>query len=364
MLHVAITMREPQDTPTTSDDGEIRTTDAHTNDGPCHDSPMIRYISGPESEKLIGLESAIAAVEVGFALAGSDRTFDGYRAHVQVDGGTFHIVGGGARFATGQIVTTKVNGRFDPGDPPSAGRPVRGVILVSDATDGSPLAVIESGPLTVLRTGAVAAVAVRHLAVPRPTSLLVVGAGQIAAAIARSVAHVHPVDQIVIWSRDIRRADRLVDVLRGEGLEARASSALSAAAQNSRIIATATASREPLLGERDVAPGTTLLAFGADAPGKQELTAELVANSVVITDSTRQSLASGELGYAIRAGLMAEADVRSELGSVVAGGTVGRRSATEVVVFDSTGTAIADAAIARAVLDLITAGARDTPTPA
>jgi ornithine cyclodeaminase/alanine dehydrogenase-like protein (mu-crystallin family) len=318
---------------------------------------MTRAISGREATALVGLARAFTAVEDGFAVAGRDGAFEGYRAHVQVEGGTFHVVGGGARFPTGAIVTTKVNGRFDSID--GAAGVVRGVLLVSDAVDGTPLALIESGPVTVLRTAAVAAVAVSHLTAPDADSLLLVGSGRVAAAIARAVAQAHPVADVLVWSRDRSRAVRLADTLRGDGIRAEASADLTKAALASRIIVTATASREPLIGQRDIAPGTTVLAFGADAPGKQELTAELVAHSTVITDSTRQCAASGELGYAIRAGLMVEDDVRGELASVVAGEIAGRRSSSEVVVFDSTGTAIADAAIARAILDEVARVATD-----
>jgi ornithine cyclodeaminase/alanine dehydrogenase-like protein (mu-crystallin family) len=100
-----------------------------------------------------------------------------------------------------------------------------------------------------------------------------------------------------------------------------------------------------------VAPGTFVAAVGADSHDKQELEAELVASAAVIVDHLEQCATIGELHHALKTGLMRREDVRAELSEVVAGRRVGRLADQEIVIFDSTGTALQDVAAAAAVYE-------------
>jgi alanine dehydrogenase len=90
---------------------------------------------------------------------------------------------------------------------------------------------------------------------------------------------------------------------------------------------------------------------GADNPDKQELDPALLARSAVVVDILDQAVTSGDLHHAIAAGVMSRDQVRAELGEVVAGRKRGRLHEDEIIVFDSTGTALQDVAAAAAVYE-------------
>jgi ornithine cyclodeaminase/alanine dehydrogenase-like protein (mu-crystallin family) len=95
-----------------------------------------------------------------------------------------------------------------------------------------------------------------------------------------------------------------------------------------------------------VPPGAFVAAVGADHPDKRELDLELLASATLVVDSREQCAAFGELHHALAAGALSGASPPAELHEVVAGLRPGRRSADEIVVFDSTGIALEDAAAA------------------
>jgi ornithine cyclodeaminase/alanine dehydrogenase-like protein (mu-crystallin family) len=121
------------------------------------------------------------------------------------------------------------------------------------------------------------------------------------------------------------------------------------AARASDIVITCTTSRMPLLEDGDVAPGAFVAGVGADHPEKHELGASLLQRHTLVTDLTDQCATIGDLHHAIVAGRMHAGAVHAELGELVIGAKPGRRSAAEIVVFDSTGTALQDVAAAAAV---------------
>ena len=123
------------------------------------------------------------------------------------------------------------------------------------------------------------------------------------------------------------------------------------AARETSIWVTCTPARRWLLGRAHVAAGAFVAAVGADNPDKQEIEPELLAASAVVADVLEQCATIGDLHHAIAAGLMRREDVRAELADVVSGLKPGRLSPDEIVVFDSTGTALQDVAAAALVYE-------------
>jgi ornithine cyclodeaminase/alanine dehydrogenase-like protein (mu-crystallin family) len=107
-------------------------------------------------------------------------------------------------------------------------------------------------------------------------------------------------------------------------------------------------------------PGTFVAAVGADSPAKHEIDTGLLATSKVIVDSLEQCASIGDLHHALAAGVMSRDDVHAELGEIVAGLECGREREDEVIVFDSTGTALQDVAIAALVYERAVASGRGT----
>jgi alanine dehydrogenase len=126
---------------------------------------------------------------------------------------------------------------------------------------------------------------------------------------------------------------------------------LSVALKQSRIIVTCTPSKKPFIHSEDISPGTFIAAIGADSEEKQELFSELLAVNKIVVDLVEQSAAIGELHHAIRQGLISQSCVHAELGFIIAGKKTGRESNDEIIIFDSTGTALQDVAAAAIVYE-------------
>jgi alanine dehydrogenase len=229
-----------------------------------------------------------------------------------------------------------------PGNP-AAGLPtVMGLVLVSDASNGVLRAVLDAGAVTALRTGAAAVLAAETLGRSDARSAAVIGAGVNGRAAARTF--LARGRRVALWDLDVERARAVASEL-GADVAASREEALAA-----DLVVTVTPGREVLLVEGTLAPGQHASLMGADGPGKQEIAVEELARVRVFSDEWEQASHGGDIAHAVEAGVLAQGDV-TELGDVLAGTAEGRRSADEATVFDSTGLAIQDLAIALAALE-------------
>jgi len=228
---------------------------------------------------------------------------------------------------------------------------VSGAMLLQDAASGRPLALLDSQVITVLRTAAATAVAVRHLARPGSRRALLVGAGRQAPAQVEALATVLRLEQLAVWDVQPASAERLAGHASSLGVPAHVPPSAAAGAQDSDVIVTVTPALAPVLRADEVPPGALVVAIGADGPGKQEHEPALLARSKVVVDVLEQAATSGELAHALAAGLMAPEDVYAELGEIVAGAKPGRTSDGETIVFDATGTALQDVAAALVIVE-------------
>jgi ornithine cyclodeaminase/alanine dehydrogenase-like protein (mu-crystallin family) len=265
-----------------------------------------------------------------------------------VERGGFHVKSARLPAPNGRFAV-KANANF-PGNREARGRPtIQGVIALFDADDGFPLAVMDSIEITILRTAAATAVAARYCARAEARTVTICGCGAQARAQVLALARVRPVTRVLAYDLDFARAERLAESLAGTGLEVRPVEDFRPALAESEICVTCTPSRTPFVRRRDVSAGAFVAAVGADWEGKQELEADFTASVAVVADLVEQCAAIGELHHALDAGLMTREEIRAELGEVVTGRKPGRISDDEIVVFDSTGTALQDVAAARLV---------------
>ena len=225
---------------------------------------------------------------------------------------------------------------------------VMGVVCVSSAEDGRPLALIDARAVTALRTGAVAAVAAQELAREDAASAGIVGCGLHGAWAARCLAAAE-YGPGVCFDPDPDAAGALAGEL---GWEAGGRDDALAC----DVVTFVTPGHEPVLREADVRPGLHYNMLGADGPGKAEAEPEAVARCRLFCDEWEQASHGGELTSAVTAGTVAHSDV-TELGEVLTGMAPGRPSAEATTMFDSTGLAIQDLAICHAVLEAHRAGA-------
>ena len=226
---------------------------------------------------------------------------------------------------------------------PARGLPtVTGVVLVSDAETGQLRAVLDAAAVTALRTGAAAVLAAETLGRSDADSAAVVGAGVNGRAVLRTF--LARGREAAIWDVDGERARTAVEKLGGR-VAPTLDEALSA-----DLLVTVTPGHEVLVGEGTLRAGQHVSLMGADGPGKSEIAVAELARARVFCDDWEQSIHGGELAHAVEAGLLGPDDV-THLGAVLAGTAVGRRDPSEVTVFDSTGLAIQDLAIALAAME-------------
>jgi ornithine cyclodeaminase/alanine dehydrogenase-like protein (mu-crystallin family) len=224
-------------------------------------------------------------------------------------------------------------------------------VLLSDATTGAPIAILDSMVVTSLRTAAVTAVVLRALARPDARTALLVGAGRQGRGQLEALVASGRIERVLVHDLVQESAEQLVRVARDLGVEAEVATDVGAAAAASDVVVTITPARAPVLRAEDVQPGTLVVALGADGPGKQELDPGLVAQSRLVVDLVDQAADSGELQHALAAGLMTRDDVFAELGELLARGGSTAMSADEVLIFDGTGTALQDIAATQLLVD-------------
>lgn len=302
----------------------------------------------------------IAAAEEGFRAAKQGRAASPPPLHLECTGGGFHAKAASLT-TTRDYAALKLNGNF-PGNPAQGLPTIQGAILLSDAADGTLLAVMDSGEVTLQRTAAATALAARFLARADSRVVAIIGCGDQARAQLAALLAVLPLSRCLVFDRDADHARRFADLAgRAHDLECVAMPDVASATLAADVIVTVTTSSEPVLDLAQVRPGTFIAAVGADSPHKQELTPALMAASRIVVDVLEQSLAMGDLRHAVAAGLVAASDVHAELGDLVVGNARGREDVAETWIFDSTGTALQDVAAAALIYERAIAAGSGTP---
>ena len=223
-------------------------------------------------------------------------------------------------------------------------------VFLFDPDTGRLAALVGGNYLTAVRTAASSAVSVAHLARRDAKVLGMVGAGHQAGFQLRAAAEQRNFEKVVAWNRHPEKLPNLEQVAREIGLpfEAVEREELCARAD---VIVTIASAFEPLL-ERDwIQPGTHIACMGTDTKGKQEVSADLVANATLFTDEIAQSISIGETQHAVAAGSISEADITA-IGEVINGTHPGRSSEDEITLFDGTGVGLQDLAVASVAVKL------------
>lgn len=314
-------------------------------------------ISRAEVSQLLTMDACIEAVEDAFLTHARGLAHPPSVLGVHVEGGGFHVKTAGLRAAPNAprraLFAAKINANF-PGNPERHGLPtIQGVLALFDAENGTPLALLDSIEITSQRTAAATAVAARYLARRDASRVTICGCGEQGRSQLRALTRVREIREVLAFDSVRERAARFAREMSDELPHVSICSVedLTSATRRSDICVTCTTSRTALLGPDDVGPGAFISAVGADNPEKQELAPALLASSTVVVDILEQCATIGDLHHALAAGAMRREDVHAELAEVVAGQKPGRRSTEEIIVFDSTGTALQDVAAAALVYD-------------
>jgi alanine dehydrogenase len=309
-------------------------------------------LSQRDLRELMRFADYVEAVAEGFQLLAEGRCESPVPTEIPVQDGTFHVKAGSLPRGAG-YVAAKINGNF-PGNRARHGLPtIQGAVFLADASNGRPLALLDSMEITLQRTGAATAVAARYLARPDSMTATICGCGEQGGIQLTALRHVLDLRRAFAWDLDPAVSRAFATRTAAEtGMEVKPVSRFDEATRASDVIVTCTTSREPFLGIEDVRPGTFVAALGADNPAKSEIKSALMASATVVVDMLKQAVFMGDVNHAIRAGAMTAEDVHAELGSLVSGNKPGRRNADEIMIFDSTGTGIQDVAAAARAYEL------------
>ena len=303
---------------------------------------------------LLTIDDCTSAVERAFRLYGEGKTQPPGVLGVHAKDGGFHIKAGILNLDR-PYFAAKVNANF-PKNSTRFGLPlIQGVIVLGDAENGYPLAVMDSIEITIQRTGAATAVAARYLARPDSKTLTICGCGNQGRVSFRALQNLFPLNEVFAFDLDASQAARFATELSGEtAASIKPSSELEEAVKNSDVVVTCTPSKQFFIKEAWVRPGTFIAAVGADSEDKQELEPALLRRNKLVVDIEDQAASIGELHHSIDSGLMTKDDVYGELGEIVAGRKPGRSSPDEIIIFDSTGMALQDVIVAAAVYEKAT----------
>jgi ornithine cyclodeaminase/alanine dehydrogenase-like protein (mu-crystallin family) len=312
-------------------------------------------------QQLLGLDDCAAAVEAAFRLHAEGRTLAPGVLAVAAPDGAFHVKAAGLQ--TGRLYfAAKVNANL-PANPRRRGLPaIQGVIVLCDADDGRPLAVMDSIEVTLRRTAAATAVAAKWLARPDSRTVTVCGCGTQGRAQLRALARLLPLRRAYAFDLDESAARDFARAMSSElDIETTPVADHVESVRNSDVCVTCTPSKRPFLLRDHVRAGTFVAAVGADSHDKRELEPELLAAGTVVADVLDQCASIGELHHALAAGVMTREGVHGELADLVAGRRPGRRSEGEITIFDSTGTALEDVAAAAVVYERSVAACAGVP---
>ena len=308
-------------------------------------------ITRQEVATLLGVEECMAAVEHAFKLYAEGKVTPPGILGIHARDGGFHIKAGLLELGR-TYFAAKTNANF-PNNTSRFGLPlIQGVIVLCDGENGYPLALMDSMEITIIRTGAATGVAAKHLARRDAKIATICGCGNQGRVSLRALAAVRSLTRAYAFDIDENQARRFGSELSEElGIEVKAVNDPAKAVADSDICVTCTPSKQYFLNREYVSPGTFIAAVGADSEGKQELDPALFSSNKIVVDLLEQCATIGDLHHALEQGLVTKADVHAELGEVIAGKKTGRITEDEIIVFDSTGTALQDVAAAAIVYE-------------
>lgn len=296
------------------------------------------FLNQKEIRDLLNMSEVIIAVEQAFKDWAEGRGTMPAKAYLLLEQGDFRAMPAALPGAAG-VKWVNVHPRN-----PSRGLPtIMAIIIYNDPRTGYPLAIMDATDITAYRTGATATIASKYLARKDSHTLGIIGAGRQAYTQIQAHMQIFDLKLINVFDRSSEATLKLIKSspqypLKECSLEETAAS---------DIVCTLTPAREPYLKKEWIAPGTHINAIGADAEGKEELEPAILKEAMVVVDDLRQASIAGEINVPIAKRLFFINKVYGTLAEIVVGMKQGRKDRNAITVFDSTGVAIEDLAVAK-----------------
>ncbi|MGA8940114.1 MAG: ornithine cyclodeaminase family protein [Acidobacteriaceae bacterium] len=313
----------------------------------------MRWIDREEVARRLTYEACLPIVREAMIALSRGETLQLLRSILPLsEGRMFGVMPGamGAQAAFGAKLISVFEGNFALGVPSH-----QGVVVLFDAVSGAAVCVVDAGEITARRTAAASAVATDVLARKDARTLALLGYGEQAATHARAMMLVRKVASVTVWGRRLEKAREFAERMEVElgaewGVEVRAVETVREAVAEADVVCTLTGAAEPILRGEWVRAGTHVNVVGSSHAGPAEVDDELVRRSRFVVDSRASVLAQGaEFLRAKAAGVVGDEHIVAEIGEVLAGDVVGRRSEEEITVYKSLGHVVQDLACAWAL---------------
>jgi ornithine cyclodeaminase/alanine dehydrogenase-like protein (mu-crystallin family) len=302
-------------------------------------------------QQLLSLTECVDAVESIFREQGEGKIPPSGIFGVRTQSGGLHVKTAHLS-GTKNYIAAKLNTNFAQNYVRFGLPTIQGLIVLYDADNGRLLTVLDSMEITTTRTAAATAVAAKYLARKNSSVATMCGCGEQGRAQLRALSLVLPLRKVYAFDINPNASLRFAAELSREiEIDVEQLRSLPRTIQNSDVVVTCTPATEFFVHKEDVDAGTFVAAVGADDSHKQEIDPALLASARVVGDGIEQICSIGDTHHAIAEGLMRKEDVYATLSEIVAGKKAGRINEMDIIVFDSTGVAIEDAAAATVVYE-------------
>jgi len=306
----------------------------------------VLWLSDSDVIELLTMKEAIAAMELGFTLYGQNKAQMPPKAYLN-----FENEGGDLRsmpaYLKGESAMAGVKIVNSTPQNPAKGLPaVAGILVLVDPQTGLPLGVFSAHYLTAIRTGAVGGLAAKVLARKNSKTVGLVGCGYQAYTQLKALNENFSIEKVLVWGKTIEEAEKFCQKIKN-GVPCKEVKEVC----QGDIVVTTTPVRTPLVKKDWISAGTHINAIGADAPGKQELEADLLKSSKVVVDEWVQCSHGGEINNCVRSGQFKQSHVAASLGEIMINKKKGGTHENDITIFDSTGLAIQDVAVGKILYD-------------
>ncbi len=307
-------------------------------------TPVV-LLSGADLHRLLRPETTIRALRETYSALASNRGDQGRSVGFAVEGGSIHVKSGllpGDHLA----FASKVNVNL-PDNPKLRGLPtIQGIVVVSDAKDGRPLAVMDSIALTGIRTAATAALAAQYGAHRDSKRAAIIGCGAQARFQLEAMRSAFALKAVRVFDVDTARAEAFADAYSTSDCPITPEPSVGVAVAGADICITCTTSKVPVLMDDQDLTGCFVAAVGADNPEKHEIAPGLMHRARILVDDLEACASGGDLNRALRSGVISKDRVHADLAELASGRKQGRSGADELVIFDSSGSGVQDVAAA------------------
>jgi ornithine cyclodeaminase/alanine dehydrogenase-like protein (mu-crystallin family) len=314
----------------------------------------LRILTADDIRQALPMDKAIKGMKSAYAQLSAGRADMPLRARLSIPAREGTTIVMPAYLADSDDLAVKIVSVFPQNG--AQGLPlIAGMVMVLDAANGRPLALLEGSSLTAIRTGAGSGAATDLLARKEAAIVAIIGSGVQARTQLEAVCAVRKIEEVYVYSADPDQAAAFAAEMAGRGaIPARVEVVDDAerAVRQADIICTATNSPWPVFDGRALQSGAHINAIGSYRPDMQEVDLITIRRSLIVVDSRAAALAeAGDLLIPMAAGEFDESIIHAEIGEIINGDKIGRDRPGEITYFKSVGVAAQDAVAARLALE-------------